>query len=181
MLATCVAAGWSLEGYLDPKHPLQVGIQEVLEACTGEAAYATVDGCGAPALSTSLTGLARAFSTMGSAVDGPAARVAEAIRAHPEYVSGTTRDEVALHRAVPGLIGKLGAEAVYAVALPDGRAWALKADDGGDRARAAVMAAALLRDGVGDLDGVDADALRATGDAPILGGGQRVGEIRALL
>ncbi|MER6941630.1 asparaginase, partial [Nocardioides sp. NPDC000441] len=94
---------------------------------------------------------------------------------------GTTRDEVALHRAVPGLIGKLGAEAVYAVALPDGRAWALKADDGGDRARAAVMAAALLRDGVGDLDGVDADAVRATGDAPIFGGGRRVGEIRALL
>ncbi|GGU44575.1 asparaginase [Nocardioides albus] len=181
MLATCVTAGWPLEGYLDPEHPLQVGIQEVFEACTGEAAYVTVDGCGAPALSTSLTGLARAFSTIAAAVDGPAARVADAIRSHPEYVSGTTRDEVALHRAVPGLIGKLGAEAVYAVALPDGRAWALKADDGGDRARPVVMAAALLRDGVGDLDGVDADAVRSTGDAPILGGGRRVGEIRALL
>lgn len=181
MLATCVAAGWPLEGYLDPGHPLQTGIQEVLEACTGEAAYVTVDGCGAPALSTSLTGLARAFSTIASAVDGPGARVAEAMRAHPEYVSGTTRDELALHRAVPGLIGKLGAEAVYAVALPDGRAWALKTDDGGDRARPVVMAAALLRDGVGGLDGVDADALRATGDAPVLGGGRRVGEIRALL
>lgn len=181
MLATCVTAGWPLEGYLDPEHPLQVGIQEVLEACTGEAAYVTVDGCGAPALSTSLTGLARAFSNLAAAVEGPAARVAAAMRAHPEYVSGATRDEVALHRAVPGLIGKLGAEAVYAVALPDGRAWALKADDGGDRARPVVMAAALLRDGVGDLDGVDADAVRATGDAPIFGGGRRVGEIRALL
>lgn len=181
MLATCVAAGWPLEGYLEPSHPLQVGIQEVFEACTGEAAYVTVDGCGAPALSTSLTGLARAFASIASAHDGPAAQVAAAMRAHPEYVSGTTRDEVRLHRAVPGLIGKLGAEAVYAVALPDGRAWVLKADDGGDRARPVVMAAALLRDGVADLDGVDAEGLRATGDAPILGGGRRVGEIRALL
>ncbi|MBC7200909.1 MAG: asparaginase [Pseudomonas balearica] len=181
MLATCVTAGWPLEGYLDPEHPLQVGIQEVLEACTGEAAYVTVDGCGAPALSTSLTGLARAFSTIAAAVDGPAAQVAAAMRAHPEYVSGTTRDEVALHRAVPGLIGKLGAEAVYAVALPDGRAWALKVDDGGDRARPVVMAAALLRDGVGGLPGVDTDAVRATGEASILGGGRRVGQIRALL
>ena len=181
MLATCVAAGWPLEGYLEPTHPLQVGIQEVFEASTGEAAYVTVDGCGAPALSTSLTGLARAFATIAGAADGAAARVAAAMRAHPEYVSGTTRDEVALHRAVPGLIGKLGAEAVYAVALPDGRAWALKSDDGGDRARPVVMAAALLRDGVADLDGVDASALRATGDSPILGGGRRVGEIRALV
>lgn len=181
MLATCVAAGWPLEGYLDPEHPLQVGIQEVFEACTGEAAYVTVDGCGAPALSTSLTGLARAFANIATAADGPGARVAEAMRAHPEFVSGTRRDEVTLHRAVPGLIGKLGAEAVYAVALPDGRAWALKADDGGDRARSVVMAAALLRDGVGDLEGVDADAIRSTGDVPILGGGRRVGQIRALL
>ena len=181
MLATCVAAGWPLEGYLDPEHPLQEGIQEVFEACTGEPAYVTVDGCGAPALSTSLTGLARAFATIATAVDGPAARVAAAMRSHPEYVSGTTRDEVALHRAVPGLIGKLGAESVYAVALPDGRAWAMKADDGGDRARPVVMAAALLRDGVGDLDDVDAEALLATGDSPIYGGGRRVGEIRAQL
>ncbi len=181
MLATCVAAGWPLEGYLDPTHPLQEAVQEVFEACTGEAAYVTVDGCGAPALSTSLTGLARAFATIATAVDGPAARVAAAMRSHPEHVSGTTRDEVALHRAVPGLIGKLGAEAVYAVALPDGRAWALKTDDGGDRARPVVMAAALLRDGVGELDGVDAAALRATGESPIHGGGRRVGEIRALL
>ncbi|WP_141779119.1 asparaginase [Nocardioides albertanoniae] len=181
MLATCVAAGWPLEGYLDPAHPLQQSIQETFEAYTGEAAYVTVDGCGAPALSTSLTGLARAFASIASAVDGPAAKVAAAMRTHPEHVSGTTRDELALHRAVPGLIGKLGAEAVYAVALPDGRAWALKTDDGGDRARPVVMAAALLRDGVGDLDGVDAEALRATGDAAILGGGHRVGELRALL
>ena len=42
-----------------------------------------------------------------------------------------TRDEPALLRAVPGAIGKAGAESCYAVALPDGRAVALKTDDGG--------------------------------------------------
>ena len=40
---------------------------------------------------------------------------------HPAYVSGTHRDELALHRAIPGLVAKAGAEAVYAVGLPDGR------------------------------------------------------------
>lgn len=181
MLATCVAAGWSLEGYLEPSHPLQVGIREVFEAVTGEESYVAVDGCGAPLLSTSLTGLARAFAALGRATDGPAARVASAMRRHPEYVSGTARDELVLHRAVPGLVGKMGAESVYAVALPDGRAWALKTDDGGQRARPVVMAAALIRDGVDREAGVDAAGLRATGVSLVYGGGVPVGEVRALL
>ena len=87
-----------------------------------------VDGCGAPLLSTSLTGLARAFARLATA---PTARIAAtAIRTHPEYVSGTHRDERTLLRRVPGAIGKAGAESCYVVALPDGRAFATKTDDG---------------------------------------------------
>jgi L-asparaginase II len=81
--------------------------------------------------------------------------------------------------AIPGAIGKAGAESCYAVALPDGRAVALKVDDGAPRARPVVMAAALRRSGVDDDPGVDAEAVRRTGDAPLLGGGAPVGQIRA--
>ena len=109
----------------------------------------------------------------------PEHRVAEAIRRHPEFVSGTTRDELALHRAVPGLIGKAGAESCYAVALPDGRAWALKTDDGAPRVRPVLMAEALRRSGVLDDDGVDAQAVESTGRLELLGGGKPVGMIRA--
>ncbi len=128
-----------------------------------------VDGCGAPLLSTSLTGLAHGFRTLAVATDGPERRVAEAIRSHPAYVSGTTRDELTLLTAIPGAIGKAGAEACYAVALPDGRAFALKIDDGGARARPVVMAEALRRSGVPTEPGVDADALDDTGRVPVLG------------
>ena len=84
-----------------------------------------IDGCGAPLLSTSLTGLARAFARLATGVVGSgAAPSPSAIRAHPEYVSGTHRDELTLLRAIPGAIGKAGAESCYAVALPDGRAFA---------------------------------------------------------
>ena len=107
--------------------------------------------------------------------------MAEAIRSHPELVSGSTRDELALLRAIPGAIGKAGAEACYAVALPDGRAYALKIDDGGARARPVVMTAALEWSGVLDLPGVDAEAVRRTGEHVLLGGGLPVGEIRAAL
>ncbi|GIN05657.1 asparaginase [Planomonospora venezuelensis] len=180
MLATCVLRGWDTATYLDPAHPLQVAIADTFARLTGEPIdTVAVDGCGAPLLSTSLTGLARAFSALATATDGPQRRVADAIRRHPEYVSGTTRDELALHRAVPGLIGKAGAESCYAIALPDGRAWALKTDDGAARVRPVLMAEALRRSGVLDEAGVDAAAVASTGRFELLGGGVPVGEIRA--
>jgi len=186
MLATCVRNGWDVSDYRSPGHPLQVAIRETFEELTGEPAVAVaVDGCGAPLLSASLVGLARAFGRLARGLGGDdrpdplAARVAEAIRSHPSYVSGSERDERALLTAVPGAIGKAGAESCYAVALPDGRAFALKTDDGAPRVRPVLMAAALDRSGVLDEPGVDADAVRATGRAPLLGGGQPVGEIRA--
>ena len=180
MLATCVLRSWETATYLHPDHPLQLAILETFARVTGEPVdTVAVDGCGAPLLSTSLTGLARAFAALATATDGPERRIAEAIRRHPQNVSGTTRDELALHRAIPGLIGKAGAESVYAVALPDGRAWALKTDDGAPRVRPVLMAEALRRSGVLDEPGVDADAVRATGRLELLGGGVPVGEIRA--
>lgn len=181
MLATCVANDWDTATYLDPGHPLQVAIRETFGDLTGEPVeHVAVDGCGAPLLSASLTGLARAFARVATAQDGPERRVAEAVRAHPEYVSGTRRDEVRLLRAVPGAVGKAGAESCYAVALPDGRAVALKTDDGAARVRPVLMAAALERAGVTGSDGVDADAVRATGRVEVLGAGRPVGEIRAV-
>ena len=180
MLATCVLNGWSVDDYLDPKHPLQVAIAVAFADLTGEPVdVVAVDGCGAPLLSTSLIGLARAFRALAIATSGPEKLVGDAIRSHPAYVSGTTRDELALLTAIPGSIGKAGAESCYAVALADGRAFALKTDDGAPRVRPVLMAAALERSGVLDLEGVDAAAVRRTGELPLLGGGKPVGEIRA--
>lgn len=181
MLATCVANDWPTRTYLEPDHPLQVALAEAFADLTGEPIEAEgVDGCGAPLFSASLTGLARSFAALVKAPAGsPERRVADAFVAHPEYASGSRRDEAALLRAIPGAVGKGGAEACYGLALPDGRAVALKIDDGAFRARPVAMAAALRRLGVDREPGVDGAALLATGDAPLLGGRVRVGELRA--
>jgi L-asparaginase II len=180
MLLTCVVNGWDIATYREPGHPLQEAIKRTFAELTGEPVdVVAVDGCGAPLLSASLTGLARAFRTLAMAEDGPERRVAEAIRQHPAYVSGTKRDELALLTAIPGAIGKAGAEACYAVALSDGRAFALKADDGYPRVRPVLMAAALHRSKVDTEPGVDTAAVRRTGRHDLLGGGVPVGEIRA--
>jgi L-asparaginase II len=180
MLLTCVVNGWDTATYRSPDHPLQQGIAATFAELTGEQVeVVAIDGCGAPLLSTSLIGLARAFRALAVATDGAEHRVAEAIRSYPEYVSGTTRDELKLLTALPGAIGKAGAEACYAVALADGRAFALKVDDGGARARPVLMAETLRRSGVPAEDGVDAAAVDDTGLVPVLGAGEPVGEIRA--
>lgn len=174
MLATCVAAGWPTDTYRDPEHPLQVRVRETMEELAGESIAATgVDGCGAPLFAVSLVGLARAFRALAVAAEHtPERRVAEAIRRHPEWTSGTRRDEAILIRGVPGLLGKAGAEGCYAVALSDGRAVALEIEDGSARTRPVVMAAALR-----EL-GLDHGALDEIGNVPVLGGGKIVGTIR---
>ncbi len=176
MLATCVAAGWDTATYRDPQHPLQQLMEQTLADVSGENVVATgIDGCGAPVMAVSLTGLARAFSRIAAAPKGTnEAKVADAMRAFPHCVGGTRRDVTAMMRGVPGLIAKDGAESVYAVGLADGRAIALKIADGGQRARPIVMVAALRR------LGIDSDIFDKMAHAPVLGHGHLVGSIDAV-
>lgn len=177
MLATCVAAGWATGGYRDPEHPLQLAIRATIEDLTAErVAHVGVDGCGAPLFSVSLRGLARAFQLLAAAEPGTSEyAVAAAMRAHPRLVSGTHRDEAKLFENTSGWFGKSGAEASYAVALPDRRVVALKIEDGAQRARPVVMAAALQRLGYRE------PVLEELATEPVFGGGDVVGEIRACL
>lgn len=172
MLLTCVVNGWSTHDYLDPTHPLQQVITETFTDLTdGPPAVVGTDGCGAPLLATPLQQLARAVARIMSAPDGShESRLVAAMTAHPEYVSGTTRAECTLMRAVPGLVAKSGAESVYVVGLPDGSAYALKIEDGSERPLYAVMARML------ELGGLDAPLLRER--PQVLGGGKPVGELR---
>jgi len=176
MLATCVAAGWDVATYLDPQHPLQRAIDAELAELAGEPVSATgVDGCGAPVMAVSLTGLARSFARLATADAGtPEGRVAAAVRANPRWLGGTRRDVTRLIEAVPGLVAKDGAEAVYAAGLADGHGIAVKIADGGQRARPVVMAEALLAAGVGR------DAIVFLSEAPVLGHGEPVGAVQAL-
>ncbi|MFE4536330.1 asparaginase [Streptomyces scopuliridis] len=175
MLAACVRNGWPTASYLDPAHPLQRLVRTVIEETAAERVPTIgTDGCGAPLMAISLTGLARAFRHFVLAAPGSAERrVADAMRAHPEYVGGTRRSDTWLMREMPGTLAKTGAEAVQAVALPDGRALAFKIDDGGGRAMGPVLTRAL------QLLGVEAEVLGRIGREPLLGGGVEVGAVRA--
>ncbi|MGW0664670.1 asparaginase [Streptodolium elevatio] len=174
-LAACVANGWDTETYLDPVHPLQQLVLRTIEELADERiAHLGVDGCGAPVPAVSLTGLARLFRSMVVACTGtPQQRVASAMRAHPEYVAGTGRVDTLLMRGVPGLVAKMGAEAVQGIALADGRALAFKVEDGSVRTLGPIVARALRR------MGVDAAVLDEIAEVELTGGGRPVGAVRA--
>ncbi|WP_375484262.1 asparaginase [uncultured Jatrophihabitans sp.] len=175
MVATCAGAGWPVGDYLLRDHPLQVAIAAEIERRTGAAIAATsVDGCGAPAHAVSLTALATAFASLaGAPADSAAGRVCAAMRAQPHLVGGTGRPVSELMAEVDGLVCKDGAEGVWAAALPDGRAFAAKVDDGASRALGPLLATVL------EAWGFDGPAVRSWAAVPVLGGGRPVGDVRA--
>ncbi|MEU7742049.1 asparaginase [Nonomuraea sp. NPDC049158] len=174
MLATCVLNDWPTATYLEPAHPLQRTIRRTVEELTGERVAASgVDGCGAPLFFVSMVGVTRAFRALALGEAGSyERRIFDAMRAHPEWTSGTIRPEAELMRALPGLMVKVGAEGFDAFVFEDGRAGAVKVEDGAQRARTPVTVAALRS------LGLDAPELDTMAHPPLMGGGRAVGELR---
>lgn len=183
MLRACVATGWSTEGYLDPAHPLQAHIREVIERLTGEkVAHTAIDGCGAPVYAMSLTGLARSIHRIGSASDRSpfalhrvAGSLVRAVRENPWTIEGPGRpDTLAIEKL--GVFAKGGAEGVMVMVAPNGTTTALKMLDGS--ARASTIVAATLLERAGALAQSDVSALGDALSLSVLGGGRDVGVIR---
>jgi L-asparaginase II len=178
MLAASAVNGWPTAAYRDRSAPVQQAVTAAVERLAGEpVTRVAVDGCGAPQHALSLTGLARAFLSLVEAAPGtPERRVADAARRRPDLVGGTDREVTRVMRAVPGLLAKDGAEAVFAAALPGVGAVALKVEDGSKRAAPVALAAALL--GLDLPAGADVAELEALSRPPVRGGGAVVGELR---
>ena len=185
MLMACVASGWDTATYLDPAHPLQLHIREVVERLSGERVGATVvDGCGAPVHAITLAGLARAVHRAGNSSERSpfamyrvAGALVRAVREHPWTVDGPGRpDTVAIETF--GVYSKFGAEGVQTMIAPDGTTVALKMLDGSTRAGVVVALTLLARAGALSADAVDSFA-RSHPLLSIRGGGVEVGRIRA--
>lgn len=193
------AAGWPVETYWQPDHPVQQLALETVSVLSGvpagEIACAT-DGCGVVTFGIPLRGLALAFARLADpsgvadpALRGALERIRDAMLANPELVAGERRErDTALMRAAPGrLVSKGGAEGVQAVALLAGARGkgtpaagvALKIEDG-DRARRGRDAATVeaLRQ-LGVLDGEALTRLADFASPPIRDPrGNRSGEVR---
>ena len=166
------AAGWPIETYWQPDHPVQQLALETISALSdtpkGEIVTGT-DGCGAMTFAMPLRGLALAFARLAdpssvadASMRDALIRIRDAMIAHPELIAGERREfDTALMRAATGrIVSKWGAEGVQGMGLlagSQGRSETaagvgLKIEDG-DRSRRArhVTACEALRQ-LGALD-----------------------------
>ena len=183
MLLACSVNGWDTATYLDPAHPLQVHIREVIERLTGaKIATTAIDGCGAPVYAMSLSALARATHRVGTsserspfALHRTAGALVRAVRENPWAIDGPGRqDTIAIERL--GVFAKGGAEGIMIMVAPNGATVALKMLDGSGRAATAVAISLLQR--VGALSPAEAAQTLTQLPLTITGGGQDVGLIR---
>lgn len=148
MVAAARHLGAPLATYLDPDHALQRRNLAVVARHAGlkpSQVRIGIDGCSAPVFGVPIARAARMFASISLAEPGsPEARVLRAMTSHPEMVGHPCEE---LMRAGRGaLIGKIGAEGVYGLALVGrGIGIAVKIADGNSRALAAVIGAILRR------------------------------------
>jgi L-asparaginase II len=148
MLATCRANGWPVEGYRHSDHPLQRLLRDEVAAATDlepDEVATGIDGCGVIAFAVPLVRAALAYSRL-EELDG-GARVAAAMRAHPELVSGEGATDTVFMQAHSGIVAKGGAEGLFC-AGGGGMGLALKVADGNPRALRPALAAIATRLGV---------------------------------
>jgi L-asparaginase II len=144
--------------YIDIGHPVQVAIAEAFAEVTGEAAPLQygIDGCSAPnfastcrALATAMARYATPETSLGGARGAAAARLRDAMMAHPFEVSGEGKACTDLMTAARGRAAiKGGAEGSYTAILPEkGLGITLKMEDGSTPAAECAIAALLVRYG----------------------------------
>ena len=172
MLGACMVQDWPIETYLDPDHPLQQRIVDIVTDATGiRPEPVGIDGCGAPTLRGSVRGLARAFANLSSSERCRPA--ADAVSRFPSLVADNSRPDGKLARWWGGPT-KVGAEGQIGIGR-HGIGMAAKADAG--RSEVAVAAVIAAADELGLMSDVMRNALGTESTPPLLGGGEPVGAL----
>ncbi|MGH8926730.1 MAG: asparaginase [Acidimicrobiia bacterium] len=176
MLAGAVAAGWDPASYLDPAHPLQVRILDLIEEVSGNVIPVGVDGCGAPVFRTSTRRLARSFSYL--AVASELREVFAVMHAYPALVSGVGNVDASIATHLDA-VAKRGAAGVLGVALRGRLGIGVKCWDGSGLVAGIGAIAALEQ--IGALTQLAAERLRPHSHPLVKGGGRPVGRFEPRL
>ena len=142
-LAICVKNGWDTKTYLQPEHPLQRLIIEVIEEFSGEKIpLSTFDGCGAPLHLMSLQGLSRAIGKFAETETD----IRDAMLANPWVVDDRGASDTLVMEK--GMLAKIGAEGVFVIGLASGHGVAVKVADGSMRPAGLAAIKMLLNNGL---------------------------------
>ena len=184
MLAACRAQGWDLQTYRQPDHPLQRAIEEAVLGSSGlDRVRVGVDGCGVPVHALPLRSMATIYACFSAPSrwgvrEDAIGTVVNAMTHEPYMVAGRDRADTALMETVPGLVVKGGAEGlICAAVIGRGLGVAVKARDGSSRAAAPALIRVIQLLSI--LDDGAVSSLARFSRPPVLGGDDRVGQLRA--
>lgn len=176
-LASCAATGWPIETYLEPNHPIQ---RRVVDLVTELSEYPVepvgVDGCGAPVMRTTTRAMSLLFARLGNQPRFD--EVFTAMHRYPALIAGNGEGDSAIGTATHG-VAKGGALGCVGVALKGGVGIAAKSWDGLN-AMADVGAIEALR-WLGGMVPAMAAALEPIGRPLQYGGGREVGYVESRL
>lgn len=154
-LSTAKHLGEPTKGYIQYEHPVQqrlLGVLEQMSGCALGDVPRGIDGCGIPVIAIPLGNTALAMARLADPGDLPekrakaATRILEAMMADPFMVAGSGRFCTTVMQATGTKAAaiKVGAEGVYAGALPElGLGVCIKVEDGTGRAAEVVMGRVL--------------------------------------
>jgi len=151
MLAACIQHEYDLSTYLEPDHPHQQHIRDIIAEFSGVPApklQTAVDGCGVPVYFLPLQTMAHMYARLAVSQDPDVVRLRSALMNHPELVAGKDRFDTDFMRLVaPRAFSKTGAEGVQGIAFlePEPIAIFAKAEDGTRRAVDAAVVDLCLK------------------------------------
>ena len=174
MLRACVAAGWPIESYLDPDHPLQVLIREEMSKALGaDVGRPGVDGCGAPVYEVSTHELGRGYAVL--ATDQRYGPIRTAMQRFGALTAHS--DRLAAPSQWWDVASKGGAEGCQGLAVRGRYGVAVKSFDGNDRPLGPVVLSTM--DQLGVAPELTRSLYAPRFSVETLGGGQVVGRVEA--
>ncbi len=176
-LRACVAAGWDTDSYLEPEHPLQRRIFDLMAEIGGlDPGPVGVDGCGAPVFRTTALSMAKLFAALGSMER--LGNVFTSMHRYPALTGDAHSPDAEIAKSLHA-VAKGGAAGCLGVSLHADLGIGVKSWDGLGR-MAAVGAVAALRQ-MGRLDAHPGSVLRHVESPEVMGGGRAVGTVQPRL
>ena len=142
IIALAIMLGVPVEGYIRPEHPAQKLIFKHVAMASKmpeEKLEIGIDGCGVPVFYLPIYNMALAYARLSTPEKGDwgdyevaAKKIRDAMSNYPQVVSGTGRIDLAVNEVSNGrIIGKMGSDAVYCLAIKnENLGIAFKVEDG---------------------------------------------------
>ena len=156
IMALAIMLGVEVKGYSQPQHEAEKLIFKhvaIASKMPEDKLEIGIDGCGVPVFYLPLYNMSLAYARLSTPSKGnwsdyevAATKIRDAMSHYPQVISGTGRIDCAISEVSKGrIIGKMGSDAVYCIAVKEGNLGVTFKIEDGDYAAVTPMVIAILK------------------------------------